>query len=117
VGQSMQADLKTELVLKGLDMAVKQRRPRGIILHSGQGRRYASGAFGPRCNMPGYAPPSAPSARPETMRSAKSFSATLVRAPNGRLRRHRGWYNPHRRHSGFGQKSSLNFERDHHHAA
>jgi putative transposase len=28
-----------------------------------------------------------------------------------------GWYNPHRRHSGLGQKSPLAFERDHAHAA
>ena len=28
-----------------------------------------------------------------------------------------GWYNPHRRHSGLGQKSPLNVERDHAHAA
>ena len=56
VGWSMQTRLKTELVLKALDMAVEQRRPHGVILHSDQGCQYTSIAFGLRCKHAGVRP-------------------------------------------------------------
>ena len=37
VGWSMETHLRAELVLQALDMAVKQRRPKGVIHHSNQG--------------------------------------------------------------------------------
>ena len=37
VGWSMETHLRAELVLQALDMAVKQRRPKGVIHHSDQG--------------------------------------------------------------------------------
>jgi putative transposase len=46
VGWAMETHLRTELVLKALDMAVWQRRPRGVIHHSDQGTQYTSLAFG-----------------------------------------------------------------------
>src|SRR4030095_5260491 len=49
VGWAMEAHLRTELVLKALDMAISQRRPEGVIHHSDQGAQYTSVAFGNRC--------------------------------------------------------------------
>jgi putative transposase len=42
VGWAMAPHLRTELVLQALDMAVKQRRPTGVIHHSDQGTQYSS---------------------------------------------------------------------------
>ena len=130
VGWSMQAHLKTELVLKGLDMAVEQRRPRGVILHSDQGCQYTSIAFGLRCKHAGVRPSMGSVGDAYDNALCESFFATLECEL---LEQHRfrnqaearmavfdfieGWYNPHRRHSSLGQKSPLNFERDHPHAA
>jgi len=49
VGWAMETYLRTELVLKALDMALGQRRPTGVIHHSDQGSQYTSLAFGQRC--------------------------------------------------------------------
>jgi hypothetical protein len=45
----METYLRTELVLKALDMALGQRRPGEVIHHSDQGSQYTSLAFGQRC--------------------------------------------------------------------
>ena len=37
VGWSMASHLRTELVLDALNMAIWQRRPRGVVHHSEQG--------------------------------------------------------------------------------
>ncbi len=37
VGWAMAADMKTELIIKALDMAVAQRQPRTVVHHSDQG--------------------------------------------------------------------------------
>jgi putative transposase len=128
--RTMQTHLKTELVLKGLDVAVEQRRPRGVILHSDQGCQYTSIAFGLRCKHAGVRPSLGSVGDAYDNALCESFFATLECEL---LEQHRvrnqaearmavfdfieGWYNPHRRHSGLGQKSPLNFERDHPHAA
>jgi putative transposase len=49
VGWAMETYLRTELVLKALDMALGQRRADGVIHHSDQGSQYTSLAFGRRC--------------------------------------------------------------------
>ena len=49
VGWSMATHLRTQLVLGALDMAIWQRRPRGVVHHSDQGSQYPSIAFGVRC--------------------------------------------------------------------
>ena len=49
VGWAMGSDLRTQLVLDALNMAVGQRRPREVIHHSDQGSQYTSVAFGLRC--------------------------------------------------------------------
>ena len=46
VGWAMEDHMRTELVLKALDMAVSQRRPEsGVLFHSDRGSQYASDAF------------------------------------------------------------------------
>ncbi len=47
VGWAMANHLKSQLVLDALDMALGQRRPRGVIHHSDQGSQYTSLALCP----------------------------------------------------------------------
>ncbi len=49
VGWAMATNLRTELVLEALAMAVRQRRAEGVIHHSDQGSQHTSIAFGERC--------------------------------------------------------------------
>jgi putative transposase len=50
VGWSMRDDLRAELVVDALEMAVNRRRPKGgLIHHSDQGKQYVSLLFGERC--------------------------------------------------------------------
>ena len=50
VGWSMRDDLRAELVVDALEMAVTRRQPRpGLIHHSDQGKQYVSLLFGERC--------------------------------------------------------------------
>lgn len=50
VGWSMRDDLRAELVVDALEMAVTRRRPKpGLIHHSDQGKQYVSLLFGERC--------------------------------------------------------------------
>jgi putative transposase len=57
VGWAMAADLRTELVLDALEMALWNRRPpHGVIHHSDQGSQYTSVAFGQRCARAGIIP-------------------------------------------------------------
>jgi putative transposase len=54
VGWSMRDDLRAELVVDALEMAVARRQPRpGLIHHSDQGRQYVSLLFGERCREAG----------------------------------------------------------------
>jgi putative transposase len=51
---SMRDDLRTELVVDALEMAVARRRPRpGLVHHSDQGTQYVSLLFGERCRDAG----------------------------------------------------------------
>ncbi len=52
----METYLRTELVLKALEMALGQRRAYGVIHHSDQGSQYTSLAFGKRCEEAGVRP-------------------------------------------------------------
>ena len=49
VGWAMGHDLKAQLVIDAMNMAVTQRRPSDVIHHSDQGSQYTSVAFGLRC--------------------------------------------------------------------
>ena len=49
VGWSMANNLKTQVVVDAMNIALAQRRPTIIIRHSDQGTQYTSVAFGLRC--------------------------------------------------------------------
>jgi putative transposase len=54
VGWSMRDDLRAELVVDALEMAVARRRPGpGLVHHSDQGSQYVSVLFGERCREAG----------------------------------------------------------------
>jgi len=54
VGWSMRDDLRAELVVDALEMAVARRRPGpGLVHHSDQGSQYVSLLFGQRCHEAG----------------------------------------------------------------
>lgn len=124
VGWSMATDLRTQLVLAALDMALEQRRPREVIHHSDQGTQYTSIAFGQRCREAGVRPSMGSVGDCFDNALCESFFATLECEL---LDRHRfktpqearitvfefleGWYNRHRRHSALGYLSPAEFER------
>jgi putative transposase len=123
VGWSIGEYMRTELVLSALNMALAQRRREGMIHHSDQDSKYASLAFGQRCQTMGVHPSmgSRRDAYDKTM--AESFFASLEcelvdrrsfkTKTEGRLAVFtgiEGWYNPRRRHSALGYRSPMNFE-------
>lgn len=124
-GQRQTADL----VLAALNMALLTRKPVGVIHHSDQGSQYTSVEFGKRCTQMGVRPSMGSVGDAYDNAMAESFFATLEREVLNR-RRFRsqaearmaifewieGWYNPHRRHSGLGYRSPVNYERAHHQA-
>jgi putative transposase len=124
VGWAMETHLKTELVLAALDMAIAQRRPSAVIHHSDRGTQYTSYAFGKRCREMNVMPSMGSTGDAYDNAMAESFFATLERELLNRRRFKspaearmaafawiEGWYNPHRRHSGLGRRSPVNFER------
>jgi len=75
VGWSMRDDLKTELALDALGMALTRRRPRpGLVHHSDRGSQYTSLAFARRCRRPGCSPAWAGEGTPSTTPSPKASS-------------------------------------------
>jgi putative transposase len=129
VGWAMETHLRTELILSALGMALVQRRPEAVIHHSDRGCQYTSYAFGKRCQEAGVMPSMGSVGDAYDNAIAESFFATLERELLSR-RRFRsqaeakmavfewieGWYNPHRRHSGLGYRSPVNYERARQHA-
>ena len=126
VGWAMETHLRTELVLKALDMAVWRRNPRGVIHHSDQGTQYTSLAFGRRCEALGVRPSMGSVGDAYDNAMAESFFATLECELIDRYRFQtrseatmavfgyiEGWYNPRRRHSALGYESPMSFERRH----
>ncbi len=130
VGWAMAHHLRTELVLEALNMAIWQRRPTSVIHHSDQGCQYTSLAFGKRCKQLGVRPSMGSVGDCYDNAMAESFFATLecelidrtsfqshAEARLAIFEFIEGWYNPHRRHKGLGQKSPINFERSYQQAA
>ena len=64
VGWSMASHLRTELVLDALNMAIWQRRPRGVVHHSDQG---PTPSFSAASRSAGWSPSEPDSFRPATV--------------------------------------------------
>jgi putative transposase len=125
VGWAMATHLRTQLVLDALEMALRQRRPQGVIHHSDQGSQYTSIAFGSRCRQAGVRPSMGSVGDCYDNALCESFFATLEcelidrrRFPSHSEARMavfefiEGWYNPRRRHSSIGYLSPINYERN-----
>ena len=125
VGWAMGHNLKTQLVLDALNMAISQRRPSDVIHHSDQGSQYTSIAFGLRCKEADVRPSMGSVGDAYDNAMCESFFATLecelldrrkfktkAEARMAIFQFIEGWYNPGRRHSALGYKSPINFERN-----
>ncbi len=125
VGWSMANNLRTELVLDALEMALWNRRPGpGLIHHSDHGCQYTSLAFGRRCGEAGIAASMGSVGDCFDNAMCESFFASLEceLIDRNRWRTHSEarmsvfdyiecFYNPRRRHSALGYLSPAQFER------
>jgi putative transposase len=127
VGWAMGHDLRAQLVLDALNMAIEQRRPSDVIHHSDQGSQYTSIAFGLRCKEAGVRPSMGSVGDAYDNAMCESFFATLecelldrrkfqtkAEARMAVFEFIEGWYNPGRRHSALGYRSPIAFERSAH---
>lgn len=124
VGWSMRSDLKADLVLDALGMAITQRRPAsGLIHHSDRGSQYTSLAFGKTLSDAGVLQSVGRRGDAFDNAVAESFFATLETELFARTtfttRDHarlqvfdfiEGFYNPRRRHSALGFLSPVRYE-------
>ena len=124
VGWSMANDLRAQLVVDAMNMALTQRRPMNVIHHSDQGSQYTSVAFGLRCKEAGVRPSMGSVGDAYDNAMCESFFATLEcelldrrKFPTKAEARMavfsfiEGRYNPGRRHSALGYKSPIDYER------
>jgi putative transposase len=124
VGWSMASSLAAQLVLDALNMALRTRRPKGVIHHSDQGSQYTSIAFGQRCRDAGVRPSMGSVGDAYDNAMCESFFATLECELLDRCRFKtqsearsavfafiEGFYNPRRRHSSIGYLSPIDYER------
>jgi len=125
VGWSMRDDLKADLVIDALAMAVTRRRPpAGLVLHSDRGSQYASLAFGKTLRESGLLASMGSRGDAFDNAACESCISTLKREW---IKRHRytsrdqarlsifqyieTFYNPRRRHSALGGISPDEYER------
>jgi putative transposase len=126
VGWAMSTNLKTEVVLDALNMAVAQRQPRNVVHHSDHGCQYTSIAFGMRCKEAGVRPSMGTVGDAYDNAMCESFFGTLECELLDRRRFHsqvearmavfdylEGFYNPRRRHSALDYKSPMEYETTH----
>ena len=126
VGWAIGHDMTAELVLKALNMALQQRKPKGVIHHSDQGSQYTSLAFGKRCKDMGVKPSMGSVGDAYDNAMAESFFATLecelidrrswptkAEARMALFTWIEAWYNPRRRHSALDYDSPIDFEMRH----
>jgi putative transposase len=125
VGWSMRKDLKTELVVDALNMAIENRKPGpGLVHHSDHGSQYTSLAFGKRLRESGIVSSMGSVGDAYDNAAAESFIATL----KSELLHRFSWptrrdaelaifdftevfYNRKRRHTTIGTISPAEFER------
>lgn len=125
VGWATSSNMKTQLVLDALNMAIYRRRPIDVVHHSDQGTQYTSIAFGSRCREANIRPSMGSVGDCYDNAMCESFNATLEceLLDKHRFRTHKdaelaifdfieGWYNLHRRHSALGYRSPAAFERE-----
>ena len=125
VGWATSSNMKTQLVLDALNMAIHRRRPIDVVHHSDQGTQYTSIAFGSRCREADIRPSMGSVGDCYDNAMCESFNATLEceLLARHRFRTHKeaelaifdfieGWYNLHRRHSALGYRSPAVFERE-----
>jgi len=123
VGWAMETHLRTDLVLKALDMAIAQRKPTNVIHHSDQGSQYTALEFGGRCRQASVRPSMGSVGDAYDNAMCESFFATLECELLARRRFTsqaearmavfsfiEGWYNPARRHSAIGYLSPIAYE-------
>ena len=124
VGWSMANNLRTELVLDALNMAIYTRRPSpGLIHHSDRGSQYTSVEFSGRLREAGLLSSMGSVADAYDNSMAESFVSTLKRElvhlhswPNRQMARTaifeyiEGFYNTRRRHSALGHLSPSEYE-------
>ena len=125
VGWAFGRQQTADLVIQALNMALITRKPQGVIHHSDQGSQYTSVDFGKRCKEMGVRPSMGSVGDAYDNAMAESFFASLecelidrrswkspAEARMAIFTWIEGWYNPRRRHSGNGQKSPINFEKE-----
>jgi len=126
VGWAMRDDMRAELVVEALEMAVSRRRPEGgLIHHSDQGSQYVSLAFGQRCRQAGIAQSMGSKGDCYDNAAIESYHASLekdlLRRRSLRTRQEARtalfdyievFYNRARLHSTLGHRSPQEFERD-----
>lgn len=123
VGWAMGEDMRTELVLKALNMALAQRKARGVVHHSDLGSQYTSIEFGKRCKEMGVQLSMGTVGDAYDNAMAESFFASLecelidrrvwktkAEARMALFQWIEGWYNPRRLHSALGYVSPMQFE-------
>lgn len=127
VGWSMRRDMKAELVVDALEMAVARRQPRpGLIHHSDRGSQYVSLVFGRRCRQAGIARSMGSKGDAYDNAVKESFFASLekdlLRRRSFRTRRQARsevfdyievFYNRERLHSTLGYRSPEEYEQAH----
>jgi putative transposase len=125
VGWAFGRQQTADLVIAALNMALITRKPQGVIHHSDQGSQYTSLDFGKRCKEMGVRPSMGSVGDAYDNAMAESFFASLecelidrrswktfAQARMAIFTWIEGWYNPRRRHSGIGQKSPINFDKE-----
>lgn len=126
IGWAMATDMKTQLIIRAVDMAIALRQPRNVVHHSDRGTQYTSVAFGKRCAEAGIRPSMGSVGDAYDNAMCESFFASLEKELIYRrsFRNHaearmavfryiEGWYNPRRRHSGINYNSPNNYELKH----